>query len=38
MADMNDSDYTGAHTKLKKILLNGNNVAMVCDSFSVLVI
>lgn len=23
------SDYTGGHTKLKKILLNGNNVAMV---------
>lgn len=27
------SDYTGAHTKLKKILLNGNNVAMVCICF-----
>ena len=30
MADLLTSDYTGTHTKLKKILLNGNNVAMVC--------
>lgn len=24
------SDYTGNHTKLPKILLNGNNICMVC--------
>ena len=24
-----DSDYTGAQTKLPKILLNGNNICMV---------
>lgn len=27
------SDYTGNHTKLSKILLNGNNICMVRDSF-----
>lgn len=25
-----DSDYSGNHTKLPKILLNGNNICMVC--------
>lgn len=24
------SDYSGNHTKLPKILLNGNNICMVC--------
>lgn len=24
------SDYSGNHTKLSKILLNGNNICMVC--------
>jgi small nuclear ribonucleoprotein (snRNP)-like protein len=27
-ADMPFSDYSGNHTKLKKILLNGNNICM----------
>lgn len=27
----NLSDYTGNHTKLSKILLNGNNICMVRD-------
>jgi U6 snRNA-associated Sm-like protein LSm5 len=27
-ADMLYSDYSGNHTKLKKILLNGNNICM----------
>ena len=26
------SDYSGDHIKLKKILLNGNNICMVCWS------
>jgi len=26
-----DSDYSGAQTKLPKILLNGNNVCMVSE-------
>jgi small nuclear ribonucleoprotein (snRNP)-like protein len=30
-ADMPCSDYSGNHTKLKKILLNGNNICMVSD-------
>ncbi|EMF10090.1 like-Sm ribonucleo protein [Sphaerulina musiva SO2202] len=29
LEDVTEYDYTGAHTKLKKILLNGNNVAML---------
>ena len=28
-ADMSNSDYSGAQTKLPKILLNGNNICMV---------
>jgi hypothetical protein len=28
-ADMSCSDYSGGQTKLKKILLNGNNICMV---------
>ena len=30
-ADQYISDYTGAQTKLPKILLNGNNICMVRD-------
>jgi len=29
-ADALSSDYTGGQTKLSKILLNGNNICMVC--------
>ena len=29
-ADISHSDYTGSQTKLPKILLNGNNICMVC--------
>ncbi|GIZ49565.1 Sm-like protein LSM5 [Cercospora beticola] len=29
LEDVTEYDYTGGHTKLKKILLNGNNVAML---------
>jgi hypothetical protein len=32
-ADMSGSDYSGGQTKLKKILLNGNNICMVCLLF-----
>jgi hypothetical protein len=28
------SDYSGNHTKLSKILLNGNNICMVQNSFT----
>lgn len=31
LTDMKFSDYTGSQTKLPKILLNGNNICMVCD-------
>ncbi|KAM3414542.1 U6 snRNA-associated Sm-like protein LSm5 [Cercospora zeina] len=29
LEDVTEYDYAGGHTKLKKILLNGNNVAML---------
>lgn len=33
-SDIFCSDYSGNHTKLKKILLNGNNICMVSSSYS----
>ncbi|EME80335.1 uncharacterized protein MYCFIDRAFT_89886 [Pseudocercospora fijiensis CIRAD86] len=29
LEDVTEYDYTGAHTKLNKILLNGNNICML---------
>lgn len=33
-ADVACSDYSGSHTKLPKILLNGNNICMVTTMYS----
>jgi len=32
LEDVTEFDYTGAQTKLPKILLNGNNICMVSTS------
>lgn len=32
LEDVTEFDYTGAQIKLPKILLNGNNICMVCFS------
>jgi hypothetical protein len=32
LEDVTEFDYSGTHTKLPKILLNGNNVCMVSEA------
>ncbi|KAL8342518.1 hypothetical protein RB601_004911 [Gaeumannomyces tritici] len=33
LEDVTEFDYSGNHTKLSKILLNGNNICMVCTGW-----
>lgn len=34
MLTISISDFTGAQTKLPKVLLNGNNICMVCTALT----